>query len=394
MERLRANIGGDRVVWVLTGLLVIVSALTVYSASSGLAFTYYDGNLSQILFKHVLFAVIGMVLMFAVHRIPLKYFRNLSLIMVPVVIGLLSLTLIMGQTIGDANASRWIKIPFVPIGFQPSELAKIALILFLARFLSKYRDNLSDFKKVFYKAVLPIAFVCGLILPANLSTAALIFVVAGSMLFIGGVPFKHMLAIAGIGVAILGLFILTVLAFPGISNRVDTWKSRIERFAEGDPSENYQVTKAKTAIATGGITGKGPGKSQQKYFLPQSSSDFIYAVVIEEYGLVGGVVMWLLYVFLFIRFLMISSRVNDAFGRLLVIGFTISLAIQTTINMGVAVNIFPVTGQTLPLVSSGGSSMWMTFITLGIILSVSRWKGEEMSENDGSTEKEEEYVTA
>jgi len=372
-------IRGDRAIWISTLALMLISLLVVYSASSTLAYRDHDGRVFEILLRHFVFMIFGVGILYMVHRVPIIYLRNIWWILLPVTVLLLIMAMVKGQTIGEANASRWIAIPFVGVTFQPSELAKMALVLYLARDLAQRTTDLVDLKKNVTHLFLPLAGIVFLIFPSNLSTALLVFTVGIFMLFVGGVPVKHLLLFGGVSVVIASLFILTVIAFPNLMpNRVQTWQSRIESYMSGDAVENYQVTKAKTAIATGKFTGKGPGKSVQKHFLPQSSSDFIYAVIIEEYGLIGGGLVWLLYVILTLRFIILSIRMDDPFVRLVVIGLGTFFSIQALINMGVAVNLFPVTGQTLPLMSAGGSSLWITCVALGIILSASQFKKEEV----------------
>lgn len=363
---------GDRALWFLLLLLGLFSFLPVYSASSNLAYSYSGGNTVRFLIKHAIHLGFGFVLMYSVHKVNPKYYRNLSMILLPVVIVLLMITLAIGTTIGDANASRWIRVPFIGVSFQTSELAKFALLLFVARYLTQNQETLSDFKKTFLGLVVPIGAVCALILPANFSTTALIFTLCLGLMFVGKYPLKHMAYLIGMGVAGLAMFVLVVIAFPNISNRVDTWKARIENYSSGNEEANYQVTKAKMAIASGGLVGKGPGKSIQKNFLPQSSSDFIYAIIVEEFGLLGGLGIILIYLLILIRIMIIATKAVDLFQAFLAVGFGMAIAFQAFINMGVAVNLLPVTGQTLPLLSSGGSSIWMTSVALGVILGVSR----------------------
>ncbi len=385
---------GDRALWFLLLLLGLFSFLPVYSASSNLAFSYSGGNTVKFLIKHGIHLSFGFVLMYSVHKVNPKYYRNLPMILLPVVIVLLMITLTIGTTIGDANASRWIRVPFIGVSFQTSELAKFALLMFVARYLTQHQETLGEFKKTFMGLVVPIGVACALILPANFSTTALIFVLCLGLMFVGKYPIKHIAYLIGMGVAGLGLFIMLVLAFPNISNRVDTWKARIENFSSGSAEENYQVNKAKMAIASGGIVGKGPGKSIQKNFLPQSSSDFIYAVIVEEFGLMGGLGIVLIYLLILIRVMIIATKAVDLFQAVLAAGFGMAIIFQAFINMGVAVNLLPVTGQTLPLLSSGGSSIWMTSMALGVILGVSRnlepktVKSEEDSDTIDAVEQE------
>lgn len=315
------------------------------------------------------------------------------MIALPVVWLLLLYTLLQGKTIGGANASRWIQIPFIGIGFQTSTLASMVLMIYVARYLAKKREVEDSFQKSALELWLPVFLILMLILPANFSTAALIFAMVSMLVFVGKYPLKYLGIIIGTGIIALTFFILIAKAFPdAFPNRVDTWVSRIENFTSDKPDEdNYQIEKAKIAIATGGFYGVGPGKSVQKNFLPQSSSDFIYAIIVEENGLIGAVVIMFLYIMLFIRFLIASHKANTLFGKLLVVGLGFPIVFQALINMAVAVELLPVTGQTLPLISSGGSSIWMTCVSLGIILSVTK-KDEEIAQEILEKAKREEAL--
>ncbi len=378
MSHILKNIKGDRTLWVIAILLALFSLLPVYSASSNLAFSG-DGNTFAWLFKHSVHLMLGLILMYAAHKIGYRKFGPIALVLMPIAALLLLYTLMNGHSV--SNAARWIKIPFLGWTFQTSAFASIVLMVYLARTLSKRsKEDLKDFKKTFLPLIAPILIICGLILPANFSTAALVFAVAILVLFMGGYSLKNLGIILGSGIVGLGLFILLVMAFPNISNRVETWKTRVENFREGDPAENYQVTKAKMAIAEGYITGKGPGKSIQKNFLPQSNSDFIYAVIVEEFGTIGGFLIIFFYVIFMVRVLIISTKAPTKFGTLTAAGVGLMILIQAFVNLGVAVNILPVTGQTLPLISAGGSSIWMTCLAIGIILSISRGKEEDDTE--------------
>ncbi len=379
MAKILQRIQGDRTLWVIAVLLSLFSLLAVYSASSNIAFLYGKGDTIGMLARHSLHLVLGFILMYAAHKIPYRHFGALSMILMPIAVILLIYTLFQGHSV--ANAARWIQIPFLGWTFQTSAFASIVLMIYIARYLAKAEtEKIRSFKKSFVPLLLPIFLVCGFILPANFSTAALIFTVAMIVLFMGGYPIKNLLIILGGGLATLALFVVLVMAFPNISNRVETWKARIEAFREGGAEENYQVTKAKMAIAEGLVIGKGPGKSIQKNFLPQSNSDFIYAVIVEEFGTVGGILIIFFYVIFMIRVLIISTRAESKFAMLVAAGTGFAILIQAFVNLGVAVNILPVTGQTLPLISAGGSSIWMTCLAIGIILSVSRGKQAEEEE--------------
>lgn len=374
MKKILSNIKGDRVIWAIVALLALFSFLPVYSASSNLAYLYGDGDTFGFLVKHFAHLVLGFLIMYGVHRVPYHYFKGLSIIMIPVIIVLLLVTMAQNNTIGGANASRWIRIPFVGLTFQTSTLASVVLMAYVARYLSKIKDKKITFKETLIPLWVPVFLILILILPANFSTTAIIFAMVMMLVFLGGYPFKYILAILGSGLLVLTFFILFAKAFPGVfPNRVDTWVSRVESFmGEGDIEEGYQIERAKIAIARGGVIGKGPGKSVQRNFLPQSSSDFIFAIIIEEWGLFGGVFLMLLYLLLLFRLVVIAHKNTDVFGKLLVVGVGLPIVFQALINMAVAVELFPVTGQTLPLISSGGTSIWMTCLAIGIVLSVSK----------------------
>ena len=367
-------IQGDLALWGFLALLAIFSFFPVFSASSNLSYVVGNGTPWQHLFKHMIIPVMGFAVMIVIHRIPYHYFKGLSILMLPIVILLLIYTVSQGAVIGGANASRWIRIPFVGIGFQTSTLASLILMMYVARYLDKTMGQQLRFEQTLLPLWLPVGIVIALILPANLSTAVIVFTMVFLLCFFGGYPFKQLLVILGIGLVAFTLFVLAAKAFPdAMPNRIDTWVSRIENFSspvEGG-SGNYQVERAKIAIATGGVTGLGVGKSVMKNFLPQSSSDFIYAIIVEEFGLVGGVVVISLYLIILFRLMLIARRANTVYGKLLVIGVGLPVIVQAFINIGVALNVFPVTGQTLPMISSGGTAALMTCFAFGVILSAS-----------------------
>ncbi len=377
MKTIFQHIKGDKTIWAIVAILAIFSFMPVYSASTNLVYVVGAGSTLGYLVKHMVLLIMGFAIIYGVHKIPYRYFSGGSVLMLPIVILLLVVTLAQGTTIGGANASRWIRIPFVGIGFQTSTLAGLVLMVYVARYLAKNKENKIDFKESLLQLWLPIFAVLILILPANFSTTAIIFVMILMLTFIGGYPIKYLGFILGVGLFFLAFFVLVAKAFPdAMPNRVQTWQSRIENFSKNDGKEAYQVEKAKIAIATGGVVGVGPGKSVQKNFLPQSSSDFIYAIIIEEYGLVGGGLITIIYFLLLFRIFVVIRKTTTIFGTLLVVGVGCPIIFQATINMAVATNLFPVTGQTLPLISSGGTSIWMTCFALGMILSVSASKEE------------------
>ena len=388
MSNIFSNLKGDKVIWATAGLLAIFSFLPVYSSSSNLAYLYGDGNTFQYVVVHIFHLLLGFCLLFGVHKIPYHYFRGLSILFLPVVIVLLIYTVAQGTMIDGAYASRWIQIPGLGVSFQSSTLASVVLMIYVARYLSKKTNENLTFKESILPLWLPVGVVLSLILPANFSTTAIVFSMVLVLMFLGGYPIKYLGIIVAAGLILLTMFILTAKAFPGLlPNRVDTWASRIESFSNDEDTEaDYQIEKAKIAIATGGVAGTGIGKSVQRNFLPQSSSDFIYAIIVEEMGLIGAFGVMLAYLLLLFRIVIVATKANTVFGKLLVMGVGLPIIFQALINMGVAVELFPVTGQTLPLISSGGTSIWMTCMALGIILSVSA-KREEMKERE-EAEKE------
>ncbi len=394
MLQLIKNLKGDKVIWTFVALLALFSFMPVFSASSNLAYMGHGtGNTLGYLVKHFAHICIGFMIIYWIHKVPYHYFRAISIVALPVVWLLLGYTLVKGTVIAGANASRWIQVPFIGITFQTSTLAFIVLMIFVARYLSKKRETPITLKNSLWELWLPVFTTLMFILPANFSTAALMFSMVLMLAFIGQYPLKYIGVIIGAGILALTFFILVSKVFPDASffSRVKTWESRFENFTTDKPDEDdYQIEKAKIAIASGGIQGLGPGKSVQKNFLPQSSSDFIYAIIVEEYGLIGGLTILGLYLLLFFRFIVAAHKANSLFGKLVVVGLGFPIVFQALINMAVAVELLPVTGQTLPLISSGGSSIWMTCIALGIIIGVTK-KEEEIAAE--LTEKEQREAT-
>ena len=382
MNNIFANIQGDKTLWAVLILLAGFSFLPVYSAASNLAYVSGSGNTFNYLFKHFIHLSLGFTFMYLMQKIPYHYFRGISILMIPVVIVLLLYT-IFQPSVTDSltNTNRWIKIPFVGFTFQPSTLAGVILMIYVSRYLAKIKDIDVRFSQTILPLWIPTLFILLLILPANFSTTAIIFSMVILLCFVGGYPIKHLLAIVLSGILLLSIFILTIKAYPGIfPNRVDTWKSRIENFVNKEnTTENYQIEKAKIAIATGGVRGLGPGKSVQKNFLPQSSSDFIFAIIVEEYGLIGGLFLLAVYALFLLRIIIISNKAESVFGSLLVIALGVPIVFQALVNIGVSVELFPITGQPLPLISSGGTSIWMTCIAIGIIQSVRNGTGVQIN---------------
>ncbi len=381
---------GDKVIWALVGLLVLVSLLVVYSATGTLAYKMYKGNTEIYLFKQVAFIAIGFCVIYFAHRVNYTIYSRIAKIVFLLCIPLLFYTLFFGVTLNEG--SRWIKLPIINLTMQTSDLAKLALFMYLARMLSRKQNVIKDFKKGFLPVMLPVAVTCLLIAPANLSTALLLGASCMLLLFIGRVSTRHLLVtvmiaaiplILLIGAAVVKHRIVDDASNIGvkeksskITGRVDTWINRVEGFIyggnEADNDNMYQTNQAKIAIAKGGFMGVGPGNSEQRNFLPQAYNDFIYAIIIEEYGLIGGAFIIFIYLVFLFRSIRLFKRCPYAFGAFLALGLSFTLAIQAMANMAVNVNLFPVTGVTLPLVSMGGSSFLFTCLSIGIILSVAR----------------------
>jgi cell division protein FtsW len=370
MVRLFNYLKGDKVIWMVVLLLSIISVLVVYSSSNALAQKFKGGNTEAYLIKHAGLIALGFLLMYFVHKINYKYLSRVSQIAYIISIPLLLFTLLRGVSAGEAN--RWLEIPGIGLTFQTSDFAKLALIVYVARVLTLKQDQLGDIKVIFRSLLVPISLICLLIFPANFSTAALIFVTCLLIMFVGRVPLKFILGIVGACLVGAILFGTIIWYKPEIIKRGPTWKARIENFIKGDAQSNYQSEQAKIAVAKGGAFGVGPGNSTQKNFLPQSASDFVFAIIIEEYGSIIGLLLLFLYMILFFRSIRIMRNTEKTFGGLLAVGLSFSLVFQALINMAVAVNLFPVTGQPLPLISMGGTSIWFTCVTIGIIISVSK----------------------
>ncbi len=387
---LRSRTRGDKVIWTAVVLLAVVSLLVVYSSTGLLAYKMYKGNTEVYLFKQFAFIMVGVAIIYFAHQVNYTIYSKVAKILFLLSIPLLFYTLFFGVKLNEG--SRWIRLPIINMTFQTSDLAKLALFMYLSRLLSKKQDVIKDFRTGFLPVITPVAIICVMIAPANLSTALLIGATSLMLLFIGRVSAKHLLLT--IGVAAIPMVLLISAAVirhkanggatekPKVEGRsrlfvrVDTWISRVETFVYGGKEDNgdnnYQTNQAKIAIAKGGILGLGPGNSQQRNFLPHPYSDFIYAIIIEEYGLVGGAFIVLIYLVFLLRSIRIFRRCPFAFGAFLALGLSFTLVIQALANMAVNVNLFPVTGVTLPLVSMGGSSFLFTCLAIGIILSVAR----------------------
>jgi cell division protein FtsW len=363
---------GDRVIWGLVALFMVYSLLSVYSSSVGIAFKNYEGNTTYFLRSQFIMLLLGLVIIVVVHYLPYRIYSAMAGLILIVASGLLVMTLIFGARINEAT--RWLVIPGTGFRLQTSDIAKVALVLYLARTLAKYQNELNDFILVTKYFMVPVAVICALIMPENLSTAMIIFGISIIIMYIGRVPFKFLLAYIAMAAAGVVLFALVLTAVTK-DNRVEIWKNRIENFFSADASEdsNYQSNQAKIAISTGGLFGKAPGRSTQRNMLPQSNSDFIFAIIIEEYGLIlGAIPLILAYMILLFRAITIAKKCETAFPAYMVLGLTVMIVIQAMLNMLVATGLFPVTGQTLPMVSWGRTSVLVMSFSIGAILSVSR----------------------
>jgi len=390
---------GDRAIWGLVVLFMIYSLLAVYSSSVGVAFRSHGGNTTYFLRSQFIMLLLSLGIIIIVSYLPYRIYFSLAGLFLIISAGLLVLTLVFGARVNEAT--RWLVIPGTGFKLQTSDVAKVALVIWLARTLAKYQHELGNFMLVTRLFMIPTAVICALIMPENLSTAMMVFGMSMIILFIGRVPLKYLLAYTGMAVVGVVLFAL-VLTWVSDDNRVQVWKNRIENYFSGNPDEddNYQANQAKIAIATGGLFGKAPGRSTQRNMLPQSNSDFIFAIIIEEYGLLlGAIPLILAYMILLFRGVTIAKKCETAFPAFLVLGLIIMIVVQACLNMLVAVGLFPVTGQTLPMVSWGRTSVLMMSFSIGAILSVSRVvnakiRKEELPEEERTEEGEKLYEPA
>ena len=364
-------INGDKVLLVIVMLLAIFSFLPVFSASSNLSYVVGGSSPIIYLFKHFVILLFGFVLMLSVQKIPFKNYRWISILLLPFGLLLLIYTASQGTMISGAYASRWINI--AGVSFQSSSIASIILLTYVAHYLAKYDLKKIEFSKTIIPLWIPIFLYTFLILPSNLSTAALLFISIIITLFVSGYPFRHLFKIFTLLIISFAFFLTLVKAYPDkFPNRVDTWVSRIENFKSvKDVDASYQIERAKAAIINGGLFGVGAGKSVYKNLLPQSSSDFIFAIIIEEFGIIGGGALIFFYMLMLFRILVIIHKVDNKFGQILISALGLYIMIQAFTNISVSTQVIPVTGQNLPLISSGGSAAWITCISLGMILSVS-----------------------
>ena len=367
-ERFERIFKGDPVIWFIVFALALISIATVYSAAGALAFKKHQGNTEYFLVKQLVFVGISVFVMWLAHLVDYKYYSKISRLALIISVPFLLFSFFFGSKINDA--SRWLTIPIINQTFQPSDLAKFALITNLAAMLAKHQSDIDDIKNALIPMLLWCGAICGLIALSNMSTALMVFATCMLLMYIGRVPFKYLAMLGLVGLLALSL----ALAF---GQRLGTFTNRIKAFTDPKVEVPFQLEQSYIAIATGGFTGKGPGNSIQRNRLPHPYSDFIFAIVVEEYGLIGGMVVITLYLLLLYRGMLAVANSQRAFGGLLSAGLSFLIVIQSMINMGVAVGLGPVTGLPLPLLSMGGTSLLFTGISIGIILSVSRGEGAE-----------------
>lgn len=367
------HIQGDPVIWLVVVCLSVISILVVYSATGSLAYKHQGGNTEYYLFRHTIMVVLGLVVMWIAHKIDFRYYSKIARYALIASVPLLFYAWKFGATVNDA--SRWIVLPFIGLQFQPSDLAKMALVAALAGMLSKRQQKIDDIKETLVPMLAWCGIICGLIAMTNFSTAIMLFLTAMLLLFIGRVPIKYLGMLAAVGL------LVGVIAIK-LGERGETLINRFQSFIDGTEVP-YQMEQANIAMANGGILGLGPGKSIQRNFLPEAFSDFVYAIIIEEYGTIGGLFVLFLYIVLLYRGMRVVAHSDRAFGGLLSAGLTFAIVIQALVNIGVVVGLGPVTGQTLPLISMGGTSMLFTGLSLGIVLSVSRGEQEDFTPVSG-----------
>lgn len=370
--RIAAELRGDRVVWAILVLLGLFSILAVYSSTGTLAHRERGGNTEAYLFKHGIILAAGFVVTYFAHLLHYRRYMNWSPVLLPIAIILLLYTMMLGPVINEAR--RWIVLPVIGLSFQTSDFAKLALIIYVARAISSKQDYIEDFRSAFLPIIVPVVVVCGLIAPADLSTSIILFLACLLMMFVGRVALKYIGLLMVTGGIVFVLLIMLGRTFPE-HIRVATWESRLQQFYSPEPGgeDTYQIDQAKIALGNGGLTGVGPGNSTQRNYLPYAHADFIYAVICEEYGVLGGAAIIGLYLLLFFRVTRLITKSPKAFGAMVAMGLSLVIVVQAFFHIGINVNLLPVTGLTLPLISMGGTSLLFTCIAFGIILSVSKY---------------------
>lgn len=368
--RLAAELRGDRVIWAILALLAIFSVLAVYSSTGTLAYRERGGDTESFLIKHVVILGVGLMLAYLAHLLHYQRYMRWAPALVAMAVPLLIYTLLLGQETNEAR--RWIELPLVGLTFQTSDFAKLALIIYVARSISSKQEYIKDFKSAFLPIIVPILIVCACIAPADLSTALLLFLTCMFMMVLGRVHLQYIFLLSLLGVVTFAMLLVIGRYAPSYV-RVSTWEQRIEAYVDPQEEDTYQVDQAKIAIANGGLWGQGPGNSTQRNYLPAPYSDFIYAIIVEEYGVLGGAILIGLYLLLLFRVIRLVTKSPKAFGAMVALGLSLIIVLQAYINIAVSVNLVPVTGLTLPMISMGGTSLLFTCVAFGIILSVSKY---------------------
>lgn len=372
--RIATELRGDRVIWAIVVLLAIISMVSVFSSAATLAYSERAGEVSYYLIKHGVILAFGLVVIYVCHLLAYTKFSRWAPGMLVVAFVLLILTMIFGPVIN--NSQRWLDIPFIGLTFQTSDFAKLALIVFVARSIGSKQDVIKDFKEAFVPIILPVLGICMLIAINDLSSALMLFLICILMMIVGRVALQYVLMLILLGVSVFSVMVMLGSKYPEILPRASTWEKRMETFinpAAASTDDRYQITKAQIAMANGGIIGVGPGNSTQRNYVPYAYADFIYAIIVEEYGVIGGISLIALYLLLFFRVVRLVTKSSKAFGAMVAFGIGLAVLMQAFMNIAVNLDLVPVTGLTLPLVSMGGTSILFTCVSFGIILSVSKY---------------------
>lgn len=372
--RIAAELRGDRVIWAIVVLLAIISMVSVFSSAATLAYSERSGEVSYYLIKHGAILAFGLVMIYVCHLLAYTKFSRWAPGMLVIAFVLLLLTMFFGPVIN--NSQRWLQIPFVGLTFQTSDFAKLALIVFVARSIGSKQDVIKDFKSAFLPIILPVIGICVLIAINDLSSALMLFLICILMMIVGRVAMQYVLTLILMGVSVFSLMVMLGAKYPNLLPRASTWEKRMETFinpSAASTDDRYQITKAQIAMANGGLVGVGPGNSTQRNYVPYAYADFIYAIIVEEYGVIGGIALILLYLLLFFRVVRLVTKSSKAFGAMVAFGLGLSILMQAFMNIAVNLDLVPVTGLTLPLVSMGGTSILFTCVSFGIILSVSKY---------------------
>ncbi|MTB51304.1 FtsW/RodA/SpoVE family cell cycle protein [Lewinella sp. W8] len=372
--RIATELRGDRVIWAVVVLLAIISMLSVFSSASTLAYEKRAGEVGYYLFKHGVILGAGLVIIYICHLLAYTKYSRWAPAMMVIAVALLLVTNTFGVEINSAK--RWIEIPFIGLTFQGSDFAKLALIIFVARSIGSKQDVIKDFKEAFVPIILPILLICALIAVNDLSSAVMLFFICILMMIVGRVALQYIVMLILLGICVFSLMVMIGARYPDLLPRAKTWENRLETFMNPELASNderYQITKAQIAMANGGIIGVGPGNSTQRNYVPSAHADFIYSIIVEEYGAIGGCAVILLYVLLFFRIVRLVTRSSKAFGAMVALGIGLALLLQAFFNIAVNLDLLPITGLTLPLISMGGTSILFTCVSFGIILSVSKY---------------------